>query len=147
MSSISNVGAESIKGNESKASRKVDKSMKKIIIAGSRDYNDYADFSHWVDLCFEKVKKSIEIVSGGALGPDSMGEKYANEHEIKLRIFPAQWSLHGKRAGIIRNKDMGDYADSLIAFWDGKSRGTKNMIEYMRKLKKKVQVIYLENYL
>lgn len=122
------------------------KKIKRIIIAGSRDYNDYADFSHWIDLCFGKIKKTIEIISGGARGPDSMGERYANERGIKLKCFPAQWKMHGKRAGIIRNRDMGDYADSLIAFWDGKSRGTKNMIEYMRKLKKKVQVIYLEDY-
>lgn len=122
--------------------------MKKIIIAGSRGYSNYKDFSHWVDLCFKKVKGSIEIVSGGATGPDSMGEKYAKEHDLKLKQFLPQWKLHGKRAApIIRNKDMGDYADRLIAFWDGKSRGTKNMIEYMKKLKKNVQVIYLEDYL
>lgn len=121
--------------------------MKKIIIAGSRGYNDYDDFSHWIDLCFKKIKGPIEVVSGGALGPDSMGEKYAEEHGHKLICFLPQWKVHGKRAApIIRNKAMGDYADCLIAFWDGKSRGTKNMIEYMRRLKKKVQVIYLEDH-
>jgi len=122
--------------------------MKKIIIAGSRGYSDYKDFSHWLDLCFAKVKQPIEIVSGGAIGPDSMGERYARENGHKLKQFLPQWKLHGKRAApFIRNKDMGDYADRLIAFWDGKSKGTKNMIEYMRKLKKKIQVIYLEDYL
>lgn len=121
--------------------------MKKIIIAGSRGYNDYYEFCHWLDTCLGKEKKSIEIVSGGAKGPDSMSERYAAARKIKLVQFLPQWKLHGKRAGIIRNRDMGDYADKLIAFWDGKSRGTKNMIEYMKKLKKPVQVIYLENYL
>jgi len=121
--------------------------MKKIIIAGSRGFNDYKAVCHWLDICLRKVKGPLEIVSGGAPGPDSMGEKYALERGHRMKCFPPQWKLHGKKAGVFRNKDMGDYADSLIAFWDGKSKGTKNMIEYMRKLKKKVQVIYLEDYL
>jgi len=77
-----------------------------------------------------------EIVSGCANGPDSAGERYAAERGLKLSRFPADWDAHGKAAGIIRNRQMGDYADALLAFWDGKSRGTKHMIDYMKRLGK-----------
>lgn len=116
--------------------------MKKIIIAGSRTFDNYKILCYWLDLCFAKIKPPIEVVSGGAPGADLLGERYANEHGHELKLFSAQWKSKGKKAGIIRNTAMGDYADRLIAFWDGKSKGTKHMIEYMKSLKKSVQIIY-----
>ena len=110
----------------------------KVIIAGSRDFNNYKMLEQEID----KLKLDItEIVSGGARGADGLGEKYALTHHIKLTIMNADWNKYGKSAGIIRNRQMGNYADYLIAFWDGKSRGTKHMIEYMKQIGKHGSVI------
>lgn len=98
----------------------------KTIIAGGRNITDY-------NLIIEAVQEAnfeiTEIVSGGAKGVDALGEKYATEHNINLKIFPANWEKYKRAAGPIRNKQMAEYADALIAVWDGQSRGTKNMIE------------------
>ena len=116
----------------------------KLIIAGSRDFENSSEFS---EVIFEGLVSGIiqyyninEIVSGTAKGPDTMGKEYAEKNNIKVSEFPAEWDLYGKRAGMVRNKLMGDYADILLAFWDGKSKGTKHMIDYMTKLGKPVIV-------
>ncbi|MBR1697914.1 MAG: DUF2493 domain-containing protein, partial [Anaerovibrio sp.] len=72
---------------------------------------------------------TVIIVSGHAPGADTLGERYAHEHGLKCELYPADWNTHGKAAGPIRNAEMANNADALIAFWDGESRGTKNMIE------------------
>jgi len=117
----------------------------KAIIAGGRDYNNYAYLKQQLDYFREHQfdAKITEIVSGGARGVDSMGEQYAAENDIALKIFPADWKTHGKSAGPIRNRQMADYADILIAVWDGESKGTKNMIDTMHKLKKPVFVVWI----
>lgn len=84
----------------------------------------------------------VEIVSGRAKGPDTFGEWWALSHGSSIKFFPADWKL-GPKAGFIRNEQMGDYADALIAFWDGKSGGTKHMIEYMMKLGKPIRVHFI----
>ena len=99
----------------------------KTIIAGSRTITNY-------DTVLEAILASgfkvTEVVSGGASGVDSLGELYAFEMDsVKLKRFPANWSLYGKKAGPIRNQEMADYAEALIAVWDGESTGTKDMIE------------------
>lgn len=114
----------------------------KTIVAGSRDYHNYAHVETMLDY-FVKDHIIAEIVSGGAKGADALGERYANEHNIPLKVFPADWNKHGRAAGPIRNAQMGDYADQLIAVWDGKSKGTKNMIDYMNKLMKPVFIIWV----
>jgi hypothetical protein len=73
---------------------------------------------------------------------DTVGERWAEGRNQKLTRFPANWDKYRKAAGIIRNEEMAAYADGLIAFWDGESRGTKHMIDTMRKLKKPVVVVY-----
>ena len=113
----------------------------KVIIAGGRDFNRYDLLKHKCDKIFTKVK-DLEIVSGGAKGADKLGELYALENNVKVTIFKADWNMYGKSAGGIRNSEMGDYADALIAFWDGKSPGTKHMIDYMKKLNKPTRIVY-----
>lgn len=81
-----------------------------------------------------------EVVSGAARGVDAAGEWWAKYMAIPCTRFPAVWKAHGKAAGPIRNNQMALYADALIAIWDGKSRGTLNMIEAMRALGKPVYV-------
>lgn len=105
----------------------------RIVVAGSRDFYDYAVLSERLDFYFSQQNQShIQIVSGGARGADRLGERYAREHDINYTVFPANWNAHGKAAGMIRNRDMAEYGTHLVAFWDGKSRGTKSMIETAR---------------
>lgn len=111
----------------------------KVIIAGSRTFNDYELLKTFADRLLRNLT-NVEIVSGGARGADSLGERYAKEKGYKLKIFPAEWDKYGKSAGFMRNIVMGDYADGLIAFWDGKSSGTKHMIDYARQKGLKVGV-------
>ena len=111
----------------------------KIIIAGSRNFNNYNFLENKVNELIKNKKIDItEIVSGKAKGADFLGEKYASLNNISIKVFPADWNLYGKKAGFLRNQEMGNYADILIAFWDGNSKGTKHMIEYMKVLKKQV---------
>lgn len=114
----------------------------KVIIAGSRNFIDFdAVEARMMDLLRKGELGSyqkIEIVSGCATGADSLGVDFANKYKLKLHRFPAKWDLHGKAAGPIRNWQMAQFADMLVAFHDGKSPGTKNMIEEMNKLGKPV---------
>lgn len=116
--------------------------MKKyrIIIAGGRDFSDYVRFKDHVDNCIKGVlrecaeEKNIIILSGKANGADSLGERYATERGYKVVGYPADWKKNGRAAGPIRNKQMAENADALIAFWDGCSHGTKNMIETAQRM-------------
>ena len=98
----------------------------KTIIAGSRDINEFDTVKEAIE---ESKFKITEIVSGGCRGVDWLGECYGNENEISTKSFPADWKQHGKAAGPIRNREMAEYADALIAVWDGQSKGTANMIQ------------------
>lgn len=116
--------------------------MIKLIVAGGRDFNDYVLLKKTLDFYLQKVDDTnIEIISGKARGADSLGERYAEEHDIKVVGFPADWDSHGKSAGYIRNAQMRDYGTHLIAFWDGKSKGTKMMIELAKKANFRVVVV------
>src|SRR5699024_1423438 len=88
-----------------------------------------------------KEKKVSCIISGTAQGADSLGEKFAHKYQIPVKRFPANWNCYGKKAGILRNRQMAQYASNngiLIAFWDGQSPGTKNMIEISKDMGLKV---------
>lgn len=101
----------------------------KTIIAGSRKIHSYHIVVWAIRNAIRDGIEITEVVSGGAEGVDKLGEFYAKMHKLPVKKFPADWNKHGKRAGPIRNQQMADYADALIAVWDGKSRGTKDMIE------------------
>ena len=107
----------------------------KVIIAGGRDFDNYPHLARVMNY-YNQMGDITEIVVGMALGADSHGEYWARCTGIPVTEFPAEWGKYGNRAGPVRNKEMADYADSLIVFWDGKSRGTKNMITTMEKLQK-----------
>ena len=117
--------------------------MIKIIVAGCRNFNDYERIIKCIDDIIDNHyhNKDIEIVSGRAYGVDRLGERYAVEHNIPIKTFPADWKSYGKSAGHIRNYLMAEYADVLIAFWDGESKGTKHMIDLAELHKLKVRVI------
>jgi hypothetical protein len=113
----------------------------KLIVAGGRDFNNYELLAEKLNEFANNHPDNVSIVSGAARGADAFGAYFAKKNNVKLHEFPADWELHGKAAGFIRNKKMGDFADGLLAFWDGESRGTKHMIDYMNSLKKPVQVV------
>lgn len=106
--------------------------MFKVIVAGSRGFNNYLALERVLDKLLIN-KKDIEIVSGTARGADKLGEKYAEHKKLKIAKFPAQWNKFGKSAGYKRNAQMADYADACVVFWDGESRGTKHMIDLANK--------------
>lgn len=114
----------------------------KLIVAGGRDFSDYVRMeSVLVDLSNNILKDdAISIVSGMARGADALGAHFARQNNVMLYEMPADWTT-GRGAGYARNVEMAQFADGLVAFWDGKSRGTKHMIETMIKLKKPYWVI------
>ena len=123
----------------------------KIIIAGGRDFKDRILMSNKMASLISNITDGIEIVSGGQVtvdkftgekyGADYLGEQWAEFNQYRVEKFPADWDTHGKSAGPKRNRQMAEYADALVAFWDGKSRGTKNMIDEAKSLGLKVRVI------
>ena len=106
----------------------------KIAIIGSR--NIFID-----DLGKYLPENVTEIVSGGAKGVDKCAKKYAENYNIKITEFLPEYSKYGKAAPLKRNIQIIEYADEVLAFWDGKSKGTKHVIDSCEKLGKKVTVI------
>jgi len=124
----------------------------KLIIAGSRSLSVSPEtISKYVNelLCemkkehlFEQDISVTEVVSGTARGIDLSGEEWAKEQNIPITRFPAKWELFGKSAGYKRNTEMAEYADALLAIYDGTSKGTKHMINLAEKKDLKVVVKY-----
>ena len=102
------------------------------IIAGTRTINNYRLLKHEITKAEKDGIEITEVVSGGCMGVDELGEKYARVMEIPLHVFHAEWRTRGKAAGPIRNSQMVEFADALIAIWDGKSPGTRNIIKQAR---------------
>jgi len=115
----------------------------KLIVAGGRDFNRYYSVAHEITMLANQELKdyAVSIVSGMARGADRMAYQFAKQNNVQVYEFPANWGLYGKAAGHIRNRHMAEFADGLLAFWDGQSRGTKNMIETMRAMGKPVRDI------
>ena len=103
----------------------------KIIIAGGRDFMDYNLLKEKTNKILQekRVSHKIVIISGCARGADTLGLRYASENAFDVEEYPANWDKYGKKAGYMRNVEMAENADALIAFWDGKSKGTKHMID------------------
>ena len=124
--------------------------MNKIVIAGGRDFTDYdylaesmvhvlnaAPHSTYADDCI--------VISGGAKGADQLGEWFCHEHLYKEPIlYKADWEKHGKMAGPMRNTEMAKAADYVVCFWDGKSRGTRDMISKAIRFNKPLWVFHYE---
>lgn len=85
-----------------------------------------------------------EIVSGGAVGVDCCAAEYAKKNGLKLTVFLPQYERYGRAAPIVRNKKIVEYADKIIAFWDGKSKGTASVIKYANKIGKLCEIILFE---
>ena len=115
----------------------------KTIIAGSRNFYGYAVLEEMINVITWEI---TEVVSGGAKGVDKMGELWADDHNVPLIRFPAEWDKYGKAAGYIRNKQMAEYADALIAIQLQGSKGTANMITLAREMGLKVIVWEINEY-
>lgn len=106
----------------------------KIAVIGSREIDNINLEKHLPPEC-------DEIVSGGARGVDTLAAEYAKAKGLKLTVFRPDYDSFGRAAPIIRNKEIVNYADGVIAFWDGTSRGTAFVIDYCEKTKKPVKVV------
>ena len=111
----------------------------KLLITGSRTFEDK---KHLYD---ELSKIDFDLlISGGAAGADQLAEEYARDNDIQIEQHKPDYNKYGRGAPIVRNKEMVDLCDLVIAFWDKKSRGTKSTIEYAAKNGKKLIVCYYE---
>lgn len=98
----------------------------RVIIAGSRSVTDPHEVNRAI---IDSGFVITEVVSGGCYGPDTFGEQWAARQGIPVKRFPADWNKHGKAAGPLRNQEMVDYADAVIAVWDGQSRGVASLMK------------------
>ena len=116
--------------------------MSKVIVAGGRDFSDIYKMH---DVFEEELNKGDIVVSGLARGADIMACDMADEFGLETEVFPANWKEHGKGAGFIRNTQMAEVADRLIAFWDGRSKGTKHMINTAKKQNLDILIVPYDN--
>ena len=108
----------------------------KIAVIGSRDLK--------VENLGDYLSSDVtEIVSGGAKGIDTCAREYAKENRLKLTEFLPDYKRFGRGAPLKRNLEIVAYADCVIAFWDGTSRGTKFVIDHCHKIEKNIDVIML----
>ena len=115
------------------------------MIVGSRSFSDYAFLKKKMDYLLSLQNGRVVIVSGGARGADSLAEQYAKEKGYETIIFHADWSL-GKGAGYIRNREMHEYLSrqkkrGVVAFWDGKSKGTQHSFSLAKEYKNPIKII------
>jgi len=104
----------------------------KIAIVGSREYLRW-DIVHAFVSAIWRKHPGATVLSGGARGVDRHAVQAAMRHHMAFEVYPAQWDRYGKRAGYLRNELIVADADQVVAFWDGKSRGTKHTIDIARR--------------
>lgn len=109
----------------------------KLAIIGSRSFNNY----ELLKIEVNKIKNVTCVVSGGAYGADYLGKLYAKENNLEYIEFKPNWDEHGKKAGFLRNIDIINTSDIIIAFWDGLSSGTLHSINLAKKYNKKIIII------
>jgi len=113
--------------------------MKKVIIAGTRTFNNFELVKSTMKELY--YPNEVEVVCGEARGADALGRFWATNMGFTIHSFPADWSQFGKRAGYLRNREMGEFADEAVIFWDGMSKGTKYMIDIMDELGKPIHIV------
>ena len=110
----------------------------KLSVIGSRTFENYEM------LVNEILKLNLNIssvISGGAKGADTLAERWANENNIPIILYKPDWKKYGRAAGLRRNENIIESCDFCLAFWDGKSKGTKFSIDLCKKLKKPIKVV------
>lgn len=115
--------------------------MINLAIVGGRDYADYTNFKIIVDEYIKEIGTPSKIISGGAMGVDTMAEKYANENNIPITVLKPDWNKLGKKAGILRNTDIIEASTHVLALPTQKSVGTHDSINKAKKLNKELKVV------
>lgn len=115
--------------------------MYKVVVAGTRTFSNYELMKKELDFILSKRLPDVQIVSGVAEGADKLGEYYASENNLSVKQFPANWKDFGKKAGYIRNRQMAEYSDACVVFWDGVSKGAKLMIDIAKELNIKLLIV------
>lgn len=110
----------------------------RVAIVGSRGFHKLRDVADYVN----GLPQEVIIVSGGAAGVDSTAERTAREREMKVLIFRPNWKEFGRAAGPMRNREIVQSSEAVVAFWDGKSLGTRNTIELAKRMKKPITIVY-----
>jgi len=120
----------------------------RLAIVGSRDFDDEYLMAKYVAMIMvahqqdEMSVPEVEIISGGAKGADTVGERFAHIYQVPVTIFKPNWNELGKKAGFVRNKQIVDACDMILTFWDGKSKGTKHTIDLAKLAKKPTFIVY-----
>ena len=114
-----------------------------LAIIGSRTFNDYELLKQELKpfLDDNEIKDNLKIVSGGAKGADTLGERWAKENNIEILIYLADWNKYGKKAGFMRNYDIIKNCEAVIAFWDGISKGTAHSLKLAKEQNKFIKII------
>ena len=116
-------------------------------VVGSRSFHDYEVLEYEIDKIFRGKKRAepnrnMCIVSGGARGADRLAKRYADEHEdVEYIEYKPDWEAHGKRAGFMRNVEIVKESNMVLAFWNGKSKGTKHTMGIAQSLDKRLKVV------
>ncbi len=118
--------------------------MAKIAVGGSRSIESYELVCQVLN---NLIMPGDVILSGNAPGADRLGERYAQEHGLQFKIIPSEWEKHGLRATMMRNEVLLKAADCIIIFWDGKSEGSKHMIDISARAKKLLAEVRPDGYL
>lgn len=115
-----------------------------LAIVGSRSFTDYTLLKHTLEDLYPDRTNITEIVSGGARGADMLAERYAKEYGIRMIRLSPRWitdKVYNPRAGFERNEQIVKRVDHVIAFWDGKSTGTRDSINHAKRLKRRLDVV------
>ena len=117
--------------------------MIKVVVFGSRGFSDYHTLETKLDQYLSRVSMldDITIISGTARGADSLGELYAKNKGYAVEQYPADWKQYGKKAGMIRNREMASVANYAVGFWNGVSMGTKGMIAILESMNVPTRVV------
>lgn len=117
--------------------------MTRIAVIGSRNFVSY---NRLAQVLYDVIERHPEphIVSGGAVGTDSLAQKYAEKMGLSITIHYPDWNRHGKAAGMIRNRKIIEDCDIAVAFWVDESKGTAGAIELCRKLGKPVEIVRID---
>jgi hypothetical protein len=116
---------------------------KAVAIVGSRDFSDLELVRKYVANLAYHDDRAI-IVTGGARGVDTAAQATALEYSLTVQVIKPDWERYGKAAGPIRNEQIVKVSDEVVAFWDGKSRGTKSTIELTRKARKPLAIVFAD---
>jgi len=121
-------------------------SRRRIAVVGSREFKSLDLISQWLDFANDKWDGNIVLVSGGCRGVDKTAEQWAIDRKINRDIFLPNWNQQGKKAGILRNKQIVENADFIIAFWDEESSGTEFTLNYAKKLGKPCIIVFEDGF-